>query len=243
MSGFIANFFGTIAYWLGTNAKRFSQYVDAIVTLIGVIKTWQILIDLSANRAESCGKCSNDTYDYYSCSLAFLCPQLPILPIPPFKLPNIYLDMSRINIGLQILLPTFKFVPTSIALPRIPDFPTPPALSLDIDLSPFTIPELPILPPPPTLPELPSLLPKVQLDLPVLPPAPKIPAISPSIEATIKIAEFIGQIMCIIKGKGIGLVAEDGVKSKVEQMTQRSRNVPFFDYLDLTTLFRDPPLQ
>lgn len=243
LSWFIGNFFGTIAYWLGTNAKRFSQYVDAIITLIGVIKTWQILIDLSANRAESCGKCSNDTYDYYSCSLAFLCPQLPILPIPPFKLPNIYLDMSRINIGLQILLPTFKFVPTSIALPRIPDFPTPPALSLDIDLSPFTIPDLPILPPPPVLPELPSLLPKVQLDLPVLPPAPKIPAISPSIQATIEIAEFIGQIMCIIKGKWIGLVAEDGVKSKVEQMTQRSWNVPFFDYLDLTTLFRDPPMQ
>lgn len=243
LSWFIANFFGTIAYWLGTNAKRFSQYVDAIVTLIGVIKTWQILIDLSANWAENCGKCSNDTYDYYSCSLAFLCPQLPILPIPPFKLPNIYLDMSRINIGLQILLPTFKFVPTAISLPKIPDFPTPPSLSLDIDLSPFTIPELPILPPPPVLPELPSLLPQVQLDLPVLPPAPKIPAISPSIQATIRVAEFIGQIMCIIKWKWVGLVAEDGVKSKVEQMTQRSWNVPFFDYLDLTTLFRDPPLQ
>jgi hypothetical protein len=243
LSWFIANFFGTIAYWLGTNAKRFSQYVDAIITLIGVIKTWQILIDLSANWAESCGKCSNDTYDYYSCSLAFLCPQLPILPIPPFKLPNIYLDMSRINIWLQILLPTIKFVPTSVSLPRIPNFPTPPRLSLDIDFSPFTIPDLPILPPPPVLPTLPPLLPQVQLDLPVLPPAPKIPAISPSIQATIRVAEFIGKIMCIIKGKWVGLVAEDGVKSKVEQMTQRSWNVPFFDYFDLTTMFRDPPLQ
>jgi hypothetical protein len=201
----VGGFFGQISYWLGTNAKRFSQYVDAIVTLIGVIQTWQALIDLSVNRAESCGTCSNDTYDYYSCSLSFLCPQLPILPIPPFKLPNIYLDMSRINIGMQILLPSFKFTPTTIALPRIPDLPRPPRLTFDfaIDLSPFIIPELPILPAPPRLPTLPSLLPQVQLDLPVLPPAPKIPAISPSIRATITAAEFVGKIMCIIKGKGV----------------------------------------
>lgn len=203
LSGFIGRFFGEISYWLGTNAKRFSQYVDAIITLIGVIRTWQALIDLSVNRAESCGTCSNDIYDYYSCSLAFLCPQLPILPIPPFKLPNIYLDMSRINIGMQILLPSFKFVPTSIALPRIPDLPRPPTVTLDLDFSPFNIPNLPILPPPPQLPTLPTLLPQVELDLPVLPPAPKIPAISPSISATINAAEFIGQIMCIIKGKGV----------------------------------------
>jgi len=245
LSGFIGGFFGKISYWLGTNAKRFSQYVDAIITLIGVIRTWQALIDLSVNRAENCGTCSNDTYDYYSCSLAFLCPQLPILPIPPFKLPNIYLDMSRINIGMQILLPSFKFVPTSIALPRIPDLPRPPVLSLgvNLDFSPFNIPNLPILPRPPQLPTLPTLLPQVELDLPVLPPAPKIPAISPSISATINAAEFIGKIMCIIKWQGIGLVAENGVKSKIEQMTQRSWNVPFFDYLDMTTTFRDPPMQ
>jgi len=243
LSWFIGWFFGEISYWLGVNAKRFSQYIDAIITLIGVIQTRQALIDISVNWAESCGTCSNDIYDYYSCSLAFLCPKLPILPIPPFKLPNIYLDMSRINIGMQILLPRFRFVPTAIALPRIPDLPKPPRLSLNIDFSPFIIPDLPLLPAPPMLPTLPPLIPQVYIDLPVLPPAPKIPAISPSIRATITAAEFIGKIMCIIKGKGIWLVAEDWVKSKIEQMTQRSWNVPFFDYINLTTLFRDPPLQ
>jgi hypothetical protein len=106
---------------------------------------------------------------------------------------------------MQILLPNFKFVPTSITLPRIPDLPRPPRLSFDVDIdfSPFRIVDLPLLPPPPSLPTLPPLLPQVQLDLPVLPPAPKIPAISPSIRATINAAEFIGKIMCIIKGKGI----------------------------------------
>lgn len=186
---------------MGTNARRFSQYIDALVTLIGVIQTRQALIDLSVNWSEKCGTCTNDTYDYYSCSLSFLCPQLPILAIPPFKLPNIYLDMSRVHIGMQIALPSMKFVPTRIALPKIPDLPRPPRLTLDIDLSPFVIPDLPILPMPPQLPTLPPLMPQLQMDLPVLPPAPKIPAISPSIQATISAAEFVGEIMCILKGK------------------------------------------
>ena len=177
--------------------------MDAIITLIGVIKTRQVLVDFSVNRSESCGTCSQDTYDFYSCTLSFLCPQLPILPIPPFKLPNIYLDMSRINLGLQILLPSFKFIPTAIPLPKIPDLPKPPRfdvnLTLDMNFGDFTLPDLPLLPPPPELPELPSFIPQVQLDLPVLPPAPKIPAISPSITATLNAAEFIGKVMCIVK--------------------------------------------
>jgi hypothetical protein len=98
LSSMISNFLGTLGMWLDTNAKRFSQYVDSIVTLIGVIKTRQALIDFSVNWNQSCATCSNDNYDYYSCSLSFLCPDLPVLPLPPFKLPNIYLDLSRIDI-------------------------------------------------------------------------------------------------------------------------------------------------
>ncbi|MEI7918863.1 MAG: hypothetical protein WCH65_01250 [bacterium] len=33
------------------------------------------------------------------------------------------------------------------------------------------------------------------------------------------------------------------MKGKVEQITQRTWNVPVFDYFDLTTKFKDPPLQ
>jgi len=39
------------------------------------------------------------------------------------------------------------------------------------------------------------------------------------------------------------LVGEKGVKGKVEQITQRTRNVPIFDYFDLSLKFKDPPLQ
>jgi hypothetical protein len=39
------------------------------------------------------------------------------------------------------------------------------------------------------------------------------------------------------------LVGEKGVKAKIEQITQRTWNVPIFDYFDLTTNFKQPPLE
>jgi len=240
LTSFISNFFWTINYRLSSNASRYSQYVDAIITMLAVIKTREILRDFAVNRWEKCWTCTNDVYDFYSCSLSMLCPSLPILPIPPFKLPNIFIDLSRINLWIQIILPVFKFIPTTIPLARLPNLPRPPSLHIEWWL---TIPEIPLLPAPPTLPPLPSLIPEIQLDLPILPPAPKIPAILPSIQWAINMAEFVWEIMCILKWQWVWLVSEQWVKSKIEQMTQRTRNVPFFDYLDLTSRYQDPPLQ
>lgn len=38
------------------------------------------------------------------------------------------------------------------------------------------------------------------------------------------------------------MVGEKSVKSKIEQITQRTWQVPFFDYFDLTSKFSPPPL-
>lgn len=98
----------------------------------------------------------------------------------------------------------------------------------DIDIG-----KLPILPAPPQLPPLPSFIPSVEMKLPDLPPPPKIPQIIPQIDVILDIADLVGKVYCIVKGK-IGLVGEKGVKSKIEQLTQRTRAVPWFDDLDLT---------
>ena len=74
--------------------------------IINIIKTYQILIDFSVNWSENCGNCAKDTYDQYSCKLSFLCNiQLPILEIPNFKLPNITIDLTDIDLSLDIILP------------------------------------------------------------------------------------------------------------------------------------------
>jgi len=71
------------------------------------------------------------------------------------------------------------------------------------------------------------------MELPVLPPAPKIPKLPNEITAAIKIAETIWKILCIVKWN-IWLVWEASIKAKVEQMTQRTYKVPFWDNLDQT---------
>ena len=249
ISSLLSNFVGGINSFLSVNATRFSQYVDAITLIIWAIKTWQAIIDFSVNRSERCSKCSNDNYGSFSCSLSFLCPKLPIFPIPAFKIPNIYMDISHIELGMNIVLPKINFVPIKIPLPQLPDLPEPPTIDVDWNMNlninlfkGMSLPTIPVIPEPPTLPEPPSFIPSIKMDLPVLPPAPKIPKILPEINAILKVADFIGKIFCIVKW-GIGLVGEKWVKGKIEQLTQRTWNVPVFDYFNLTTNFKSPPLQ
>jgi len=208
LSALLSDFMGSTTLWLNTNANRFSQYVDAITLLVGSIKTRQAIIDFSVNRSEKCSKCSNDNYGSFSCSLSFLCPKLPIFPIPAFKIPNIYMDMSHIDLGMDIVLPKINFVPIKIPLPQLPDLPEPPAIEVDrnilygLDIDFFqgmSLPTIPVIPEPPTLPEPPSFIPSIKMDLPVLPPAPKIPKILPEINAILNVAKFIGKVFCIVK--------------------------------------------
>lgn len=194
----VSTFTYSITNRLQINARRFEQYVDAIILLISAVKTWQVLIDFSVNRKTKCGKCKVDNYDFYSCTLSLLCINLPILPIPNFRIPNINIDLSHINLGMDILLPKFNFVPKNIPLPRLPDLPAPPSINVDFDLN-VALPQIPVLPAPPTLPELPSFIPNIELNLPTLPPAPRIPKIAPQITQTLKIAEFIAKVFCIVK--------------------------------------------
>lgn len=182
-----------------------------------------------------------DTYDQYSCKLGFLCPDLPIIPIPNIKIPSLYIDLSQLHLGLDITLPRFNFIPKSVDLPKLPNVPEPPQIGANFSID-FTIPDIPLLPEPPTLPDLPSLIPQVDMQLPVLPPAPSIPELPNQISLMLSIAKKLSKIYCIIKS-GIGLVGENSVKARIEQMTQRSYEVPWVDRLDLTQSLKQTPLQ
>ena len=121
-------------YRLNTNADRFAKYVDALILIMGVMKTWQVLIDFSVNRSKKCSKCTNDDYSQQSCSLSFLCPKLPVLQIPNFRIPSLFIDLSHLSLGLDITLPNFNFKPITFTLPRIPNLPAPPRLEIFLDL-------------------------------------------------------------------------------------------------------------
>ncbi|MEI8091144.1 MAG: hypothetical protein WCG98_02610 [bacterium] len=137
-----------------------------------------------------------------------MCPQLPIFHIPAFKIPDIHLDLSHLELGMDIVLPKFNFVPIKVPLPTLPQLPEPPTVEVNRDVllnlnlkifKDMSLPTIPVIPSPPQLPELPSFIPDVNLQLPILPPAPKIPKILPEINGVLKVAKFIGQVFCIVK--------------------------------------------
>ena len=132
-----------------------------------------MIINFSVEWSKNCGNCAKDTYDQYSCKLSLLCDsiQLPIIQIPNFKLPNVTIDLTNMDLSLDVILPEFNFQPIKVNLPDLPN--------------------IPLLPQPPTLPELPSFIPEVELELPILPPAPELPKLPDKIEGIIKIANLI----------------------------------------------------
>ena len=240
LAALINNTIWYLSFWLSTNSQRFVWYVDAIVLIINVIKTYQLIIDFSVEWWQNCWNCARDTYDQYSCKLALLCEaiQLPIIQIPNFKLPNITIDLTNMDLWLDIVLPEFNFQPIRIDLPDLPNLPEPPSVSVDIKL--LDLPNIPLLPEPPELPELPSFIPQVKMELPLLPPAPELPQIPNEIEVLIKAAKLIWKIYCIVKWK-FWLVWESSVKAKIEQLTQRTYEVEWIDQLmDFTNLSVGP---
>ena len=183
---FVESFLTQITSWLQDNANRFSKWVDTVTLLVGIIKTWQTLIDVSVNWHSKCAQCRQDNYDFYSCKLSLLCVDLPVLPIPNFHLPNILIDLSNINLGVDFVLPRINFVPKRVPLIEIPDLPAPQDININVNVY-----QIPLLPSPPELPALPELDLDVNIQLPTLPPAPKIPRISPAIEVVLDLLDLI----------------------------------------------------
>ncbi|HMY80233.1 MAG TPA: hypothetical protein PK048_00105 [Candidatus Absconditabacterales bacterium] len=244
--------YGTIdavTSWLSKIARGFDARVDFIISLVGIIKTRQIIIDFSVNRKETCSKCTVDNYSAYSCSLSAFCPKLPVFAIPPFKIPSLTLDLSNVDFSTDIVIPKLRFQPKKVTLFDnliqfgLPDTPYPPSMGglIKGQIS-ISLPSLPVIPQPPDLSalRLPSFIPQFIFKGPTLPPAPRIPKIAPELGLAIDIADFLGRVFCIIKG-GIGLVGEKGLKSRIEQMTQRTRQVEPFDSLKL--MIPNAPLQ
>jgi hypothetical protein len=253
----VDNFLWSLTLWLNTNATRFEQYVDAIIAMSTALQTRQAILDLSVDWQKKCSTCTMDNYDAYACSLGMLCGQLklPILRLPPFKIPNIYIDLSHIDVGMDINLPKFQFTPTSVPLVELPNLPQPPSIIINGDLNwfhlekisfllkkidvwignqiPLSLPTIPLLPSPPILPELPSFIPNINIELPVLPPAPQLPKIAPEINTVIKSVSFFSELYCIVKW-WIGLVGESNVKTRIEQLTQRTYEIPLFDNINLS---------
>ncbi|HLG26002.1 MAG TPA: S-layer homology domain-containing protein, partial [Candidatus Gracilibacteria bacterium] len=195
---------------------RIEAWIDMIRKVKETIANWRALIELVIDYQAACDNCSTARFSLLELILKLfvVIPSPPIIPFP--KLPDLYIDVSQVQVGLKILWPNIRFRPEPIIFPKIPRLKLPDLPSLTIIL-----PAIPVLPDPPDLPELPDLPPLPIPTLPDIPPPPKVPDFPVAIKIVISILKKIMYIICLIK-KGLIPVSEVLLKSKIEQITERS---------------------
>ena len=232
--------------WLTENTNTLNQWEQAIFDIESMIGDLQLLLKFAADFIETCDECrsnrTNDDIGQLIEIFASFAPDLPIIEIPRF--PDITLDVSHIQAGIDIIIPDIQYKKDLITLPnlnlqlRLPDTPQaalgletnanfPNGFGLDVYLKAF---EIPVLPSPPdiealdvvlNLPQLP------ELNLPNLPSLPKPPSISnfttkftETINPTINILSTLTRIYCLIS-KGFVPMPESKIKEQIETMTNR----------------------
>ena len=55
--------------WLGKIARGFDAWVEFIISLVNILKSWQVIIDFGINWKDKCSKCTVDSYSAYSRTL------------------------------------------------------------------------------------------------------------------------------------------------------------------------------
>jgi uncharacterized repeat protein (TIGR01451 family) len=203
------------------NVGRIEAWAQWVVDLEQIIGQWQALIGLSVDLMDSCDKCTNQRWSALQLifSLFTFIPEFPVVEMP--KLPDVVIDVSHIQAGLDITWPDLNFVPERISFPKLPRIEFPTAyldLGADLDLKIPVLPEFPILYEFPSLPGLP--LP----DLPSLPPPPAIPALGATLEVVLDIASIVLKVICIIR-QGFIPTSETNLKAKIEEITQRPGDI------------------
>ncbi|MEK7146337.1 MAG: hypothetical protein AAB802_04120, partial [Patescibacteria group bacterium] len=211
---------GFTSGYLLENKQRIEAWAQWVQDLKDIVASWQALIELSIKLMDSCDKCTNQRYSGFQllANLFVFIPEPPVVQMP--KWPDIVIDVSNIQAGVDVVWPDLVFVPETISIPEIPRIVLPPfdvEAALNFDLGDFVIPVLPEFNLDFTLPELPGLpLPT----LPDLPPPPAVPELDASISATLNIVSSIIRVICTIR-QGFIPVPEMMLKSKIEEMTER----------------------
>ncbi len=228
------------AGYVTENAQRIEAWGKFIKDLQEIIKGWQVLIEASVNMMAACDKCSNQRFSGYQLliSLFAFMPEIPVIELP--KLPDIVIDVSDIQAGVDILWPDIQFVPKRLEIPELPPLVLPTATlnldaGFDVELPEINIPVLPkfdldyLFPEPPGLP-----LP----ELPSLPPAPAIPKLHESVQVSVKIGESVIRIICLLRN-GFIPTQESQLKAQVEELTERAGGT--VGAFDLASTVEFPP--
>ena len=216
--------------WYAKLQEQIISWAELILTIVEIIKNWKKLFDVFIDFDTSCSICTNERYANFGwwMLLGLILPDIPIISFP--RLPDIVLDMSNMDIAVNIELPTVHLSPEPLPLPPLPYLRLPDIPNINLFLQ---LPKLPVLPRPPEFPDLPGLPPIPVVDLPGLPAPPKLPDIGVAFEIIIEILEKILKIWCMMK-KAFAPVPESMLNDQITLLTNRPAYlIPLDIMLDL----------
>lgn len=182
--------------WIWKNGDRFKAWVELIILIKAILKSWQAFVDIFIDYENSCRECKNerhDLVDYEFQLINMIVPKIPIVKFP--KWPDIIVDLHNIRASLDVTIPEFDITTKSVNLPHLPNLTLPEVPDVNWWLN---LPEIPILPEI-NIPELPDLPTLPSVKLPDLPPPPKLPKLFAGFEFIIDFAKLITKAMCILK--------------------------------------------
>lgn len=211
--------------YMATIQNQMVTWAETALTIAEVVKNIKELFNVFTSFDTSCETCMNERFTNFGWwgLLGLAIPELPIIQFP--RIPDVVLDLSDVDILLDVELPILELRPSSIPLPplpyiSLPDFPN---INIFLQLGP-----LPILPRLPELPGLPDLPPLPVIDLPTLPPPPKLPDIGQAFDVIIPLIEKILQTWCIMK-KSLAPVPELMLNDQITLLTNRPAYLTPFD--------------
>jgi len=216
----IVSYFGGYVF---LNMERVEAWGQFVKDVIDAFKSWKALFQVAIDYQDSCGSCKTQRGSLMELlmKLFVFIPDIPIIDLP--KLPDIVLDISQIQAGVEFTIPELDFKAEPMILPDIPSLDLPGLPTIGVALE---IPSIPLLPNPPDLPDLPEL-PSLSLpDLPDIPPPPEVPSLDAEIEVALKVIGNIIRIVCLV-WQGLMPTPENQLKTKMEDLTQRPLDVVF----------------
>jgi hypothetical protein len=242
------------AGFLVNNTQALIEWQEFLKSIQNIINEFSAILDFLISFMSSCDDCRTDRTNMDLTMLFnFLLgaiPELPVFVLP--KLPDITLDFSKVEAGVDIVLPGFTFVPERISLPDLNtfliDLPDAIPIGFDFNLAKFGISPVVKLPEPPDIEQYILALPPLpELEIPEFPVLPRPPEIGLFIEdfiaeikPTLDILSAVLRIVCTIL-KGLVPVPEAFLKTRIESMTNRPLT-PVLP-IDLALSFTFPALE
>lgn len=253
--GYAEAILNNTAGYIADNRAALEGWKQMFYDVQNIIESFKAILDVFIDYQDSCDTCQTTRTDvgyqnligiFFSAAV----PDIPVIPMP--KLPNITIDVSQVQAGVDIVLPKFAFKPEPLALPDLNDFiidlPDAPPVNFAARLPEFGFTAIGAIPDPPDLGKFILDLPDLpEIEIPNLPRIPKPPSLEgfgldffDEIGGLLDAVSAILRIVCLIK-KGFIPMSELQIKGIIEGRTSRPLDVIL--PLDFSVGFQAPAIE